>query len=224
MATAAGLQEAHRGTHRRLVITSSPVDVHLVAALAGRDAYPHRQLKLALPSHSRPRVRGMMVEPSEVTDMDLYLMQHGQATTETADPERPLTDAGRAAVQRVAKRARAADVRISACLHSGKLRAEQTAQLLVREIGVEPSAEARPGLAPNDPVVPVAQRLRAETEHQSLALVGHMPFLGRLASLLVAGDEQAQVVGFQMGGLVKLEPKVDRDGFSVAWALPPDLA
>ena len=206
------------------MITSSPVDVHLVAALAGRDAYPHRQLKLALPSHSRPRVRGMMVEPSEVTDMDLYLMQHGQATTETEDPERPLTDAGRAAVQRVAKRARAADVRISACLHSGKLRAEQTAQLLVREIGVEPSAEARPGLAPNDPVVPVAQRLRAETEHQSLALVGHMPFLGRLASLLVVGDEQAQVVGFQMGGLVKLEPKVDRDGFSVAWALPPDLA
>ena len=156
--------------------------------------------------------------------MDLYLMQHGQATTETEDPERPLTDAGRAAVQRVAKRARAADIRISGCLHSGKLRAEQTAQLLVREIGVEPSVEARPGLAPNDPVVPVAQWLRAETEHQSLALVGHMPFLGRLASLLVVGDEQAQVVGFQMGGLVKLEPKVDRDGFSVAWALPPDLA
>jgi phosphohistidine phosphatase SixA len=105
--------------------------------------------------------------------MDLYLMQHGQATTETEDPERPLTDAGRAAVQRVAERARAADVRISGCLHSGKLRAEQTAQLLVREIGVEPSVEARPGLAPNDPVVPVAQWLRAETEHQSLALVGH---------------------------------------------------
>jgi hypothetical protein len=42
--------------------------------------------------------------------------------------------------------------------------------------------------------------------------------------LLVAGDEQAQVVGFQLGGLVKLEPKVHRDGFSVAWALPPDLA
>jgi phosphohistidine phosphatase len=166
----------------------------------------------------------MMVEPSEVTDMDLYLMQHGQATTETEDPERPLTDAGRAAVQRVAKRSRAADVRISGCLHSGKLRAEQTAQLLVREIGVEPSVEARPGLAPNDPVVPVAQWLRAQTEHQSLALVGHMPFLGRLASLLVVGDEQAQVVGFQMGGLVKLEPKVDRDGFAVAWALPPDLA
>ena len=82
------------------------------------------------PHTSQLRVRGMMVEPSEVTDMDLYLMQHGQATTETEDPERPLTDAGRAAVQRVAKRARAAGVRIGGCLHSGKLRAEQTAQLL----------------------------------------------------------------------------------------------
>jgi len=140
----------------------------------------------------------MMVEASEASDMELYLMQHGQATTETEDPERPLTDAGRAAVQRVAKRARAADVRISGCLHSGKLRAEQTAQLLVREIGGEPSIEARPGLAPNDPV---AQWFRAETEHQPLALVGHLPFLGRLASLLVVGDERAQVVGFRMGGL-----------------------
>ncbi len=166
----------------------------------------------------------MMVETSEVTEMDLYLMQHGQATTEAEDPERPLTDAGRAAVQRVARRARAAGVRISGCLHSGKLRAQQTAQLLVTEIGVEPSLEARPGLAPKDPVAPVAQWLRASSGHESLALVGHQPFLGKLASLLVVGDEQAQVVGFQMGCLVKLEPKVDRDGFVLAWALPPDLA
>ena len=134
------------------------------------------------------------------------------------------TPAGVARTARAARDLPALDARISGCLHSGKLRAEQTAQLLAREIGMEASVEARPGLAPNDSVVPVAQWLRAETEHKSLALVGHMPFLGRLASLLVIGDERAQVVGFQMGGMVKLEPKVDRDGFSVAWALPPDLA
>ena len=156
--------------------------------------------------------------------MDLYLMQHGQAATEADDPERPLTDAGRAAVQRVAKRARAADIRVDACVHSGKLRAAQTAQLLVTEIGVEPSAEARPGLAPNDPVAPIARWLRAKAEQESVALVGHLPFLGRLASLLVVGDEQAQVIAFRMAGLVKLEPTVDREGFCVAWVLPPDLA
>ena len=156
--------------------------------------------------------------------MDLYLMQHGQATAQEEDPERPLTDAGRSAVQRVAERARAADVRISGCMHSGKLRAAQTAHLLMDEIGGGMSVEARSGLAPKDPVVPVARWLGAEAAHESLALVGHMPFLGRLASLLIVGDEHAQVVGFHMGGLVKLEPKVDREGFCVAWALPPDLA
>jgi phosphohistidine phosphatase len=209
---------------------SSTVQEAIDIALARSGAEPgpgrfRRRSWCAAGDHSSPpSVRAVMGKKSEVTDMDLYLMQHGQATTETENPERPLTDAGRAAVQRVAESARAADVRISGCLHSGKLRAEQTAQLLAREIGVTPSVEARAGLAPNDPVLPVAQWLRTQTEHPSLALVGHVPFLGRLASLLVAGDEQAQVVGFQMGGLVKLEPKVDRDGFFVAWALPPDLA
>src|SRR5918996_4408968 len=96
----------------------------------------------------------MMERASEVTAMDLYLMQHGQATTDAENPERPLTDAGRAAVQRVAVRARAAGVRVGHCVHSGKLRAEQTARLLVSEIGAEASVEARSGLAQNDPVAP----------------------------------------------------------------------
>jgi hypothetical protein len=78
-------------------------------------------LRCATPdaSHSsRLSVRGMMVEPSEVTDMDLYLMQHGQATTETEDPERPLTDAGRAAVQRVAAFGSAAACTAESCAQS----------------------------------------------------------------------------------------------------------
>jgi phosphohistidine phosphatase len=166
----------------------------------------------------------MMEGASEVTAMDLYLMQHGQATTGAENPERPLTDAGRAAVQRVAARARAAGVHVSHCVHSGKLRAEQTARLLLGEVGAEASVETRPGLAPNDPVAPTAEWLRGVTDHQALALVGHLPFLDRLASLLVADDEDAQVVHFRMGGLVKLEPKEDRDGFAVVWAIPPDLA
>jgi phosphohistidine phosphatase len=166
---------------------------------------------------------GIMTMSMEVTGMDLYLMQHGEATTDAENPERPLTDAGRTAVQRVAARARTAGVRVSRCVHSGKLRAEQTAQLLMHEIGEEVSVEARPGLSPNDAVTPAAEWLRELTEDQALAVVGHLPFLDRLASLLVAGDEEAQVVRFRMGGLVKLEPKNNGDGFSVAWALPPDF-
>jgi hypothetical protein len=42
--------------------------------------------------------------------------------------------------------------------------------------------------------------------------------------LLVSGDAEAEVVRFRNGGLVKPEPQDEGDGFSVAWALPPDLA
>ena len=153
--------------------------------------------------------------------MDLFLMQHGEALAETDDPARPLTGAGRAAVERVAGRAQAAGVRVDRCLHSGKLRAEQTAMVLAGAVGAR--IEARTGLAPNDPVAPVAQWLRGSVEDRSIALVGHLPFLDRLASLLIGDDENAHVIEFQMGGLVKLVPKQQGAGFAVAWALTPEI-
>ena len=154
--------------------------------------------------------------------MDLYLMQHGEAVAEDVDPARPLTEAGRAAVRRVAERAGAAGVRVDRCVHSGKLRAEQSAQILAGVIG--DGVQAGAGLAPNDPVAPTAQWLRESGFDDAVALVGHLPFLGRLAGLLIAGNENAEVLQFRMGGLVKLAPTTDRAGFVVAWALPPELA
>lgn len=64
--------------------------------------------------------------------MKLYLVQHGESKPESEDPARPLTNAGRAAVEQVGYhlfRAAllAADVVIR---HSGKLRAAQTARIL----------------------------------------------------------------------------------------------
>jgi len=156
--------------------------------------------------------------------MDLYLMQHGEARPEAVDPARPLTEAGRVAVRRVAERARAAGVRVDVCVHSGRLRAEQTAQILAGVLGSVNGPEPRAGLAPNDPIAPTAQWLRGFGPDDAVAVIGHLPFLGRLAGLLIAGDENAEVIGFQMGGLVKLVPTEDHARFSVAWALPPELA
>ena len=150
----------------------------------------------------------------------LYLMQHGEAEPEQADPQRPLTPSGRAAVERVATRARRAGVRLDLCIHSGKSRAAQSAELLAAVMAAQ--VEQRDGLAPNDPVGPTAAWLRDIAE--PVALVGHLPFLGKLASLLVAGNEGADSVRFTMGGLVCLVPSETAGRFSLAWALPPDLA
>ncbi len=155
--------------------------------------------------------------------MDVYLMQHGEAAAEADDPARALTGAGQAAVARVASRAQAAGVRIDRCLHSGKLRAKQTAELLAAAVGSN-RVEPRDGLAPNDPITPTVEWLGAESADKSIAVVGHLPFLDRLASSLIADDQDAEVIRFQMGGLVKLVPKPDRGGFAVAWMLSPDIA
>jgi len=156
--------------------------------------------------------------------MDLYLMQHGEATSEAENQERPLTEAGQAAVQAISKRAGAAGVHVGGCVHSGRRCAEQSAQLFMAGLGGQAEVSARDGLAPNDAVAPTTQWLRTATERDAIAVIGHLPFLDRLASLLVVGDEEAQVARFRMGGPIKLEPKDTGEGFIIAWALPPELA
>jgi phosphohistidine phosphatase len=154
--------------------------------------------------------------------MQLYLMQHGEATSEEDNPDRPLTARGRADVARVASRARASGLSLRTILHSGKLRAEQSARIVVDEMGAG-AVSQRGGLAPNDAVAPVAAWL-AQQDAESIAIIGHQPFLGRLAALLVAAVDEAQVIVFRMGGLVALVPKPHRPGFSVTWALVPEIA
>jgi phosphohistidine phosphatase len=155
--------------------------------------------------------------------MDVYLMQHGEAAAEADDPARPLTEGGRAAVTRVAAKAQTAGVQIDRLLHSGKLRAEQTAQILAAALGNAP-IEARDGLAPDDATNPIARWLGGQSGDGSVAIIGHLPFLDRLASSLVAGDEEAHVISFQNAGLIKLVQNAERGGFSVAWVLVPEIA
>jgi phosphohistidine phosphatase len=155
--------------------------------------------------------------------MDVHLMQHGEAVAADLDPARPLTGAGRAAVARVAGHAAACGVRIDRIVHSGKLRAQQTAEILADALGCADIA-AVPGLKPNDDVVAAADSLIDADRPGSVAIVGHLPFLDRLASLLIVGDPTAHVIAVRNGGLVKVVPTAGGSGFSVAWIITPDVA
>lgn len=77
---------------------------------------------------------------------------------------------------------------------------------------------AIPGLAPRDDVHPVAEALQDEA--QPVMLVGHLPFLDRLASLLVIGDADHSIVRFQIGGIVCLVR--DDENWAVSWMATPD--
>lgn len=152
--------------------------------------------------------------------MRLYLTQHGLALPKEADPERPLSEQGHADVQRLAEFLGHLGVRVEAVLHSGKARAEQTASLLADSLLPAGRPQARPGLGPKDPVEPLAAAIDAWTT--DTVLVGHLPFLGRLASLLLAADRDRPTLAFQPGSMVCLER--DADGqWVLLWMLRPEL-
>src|SRR5438105_7559781 len=117
--------------------------------------------------------------------MQIYLVQHGEAKPDEIDPERRLTENGTRAVQKVADFLRmSGGMPVDAIWHSGKPRAQQTAELLRPATGAaEGAVIQRDGLAPKDAVEPIKQEV--EQGNSDVMIVGHLPFLGRLAALLL---------------------------------------
>ena len=135
--------------------------------------------------------------------MRLFLMQHGQALPAAEHPDRPLTDQGRCEVETVAALLARGKPRVSRIVHSGKTRARQTADLLANPLTPGQPVEAAAGLDPNDPVDPWIPVIDGWTEDR--LLVGHQPFLGKLVSRLVLGEERT-VVDYRPGTVVCLDP------------------
>ncbi len=153
--------------------------------------------------------------------MKLYLIQHGEAKPESADPERSLTSRGEEEVKKVSEAAKRLKIRPSKVFHSGKMRAKQTAEIVARSLLIPgASVQAVDGLNPNDRVLPWEVSISQEKE--DLMIVGHLPFLEKLASLLLCGEENARVVLFRYGAIVCLEQKQDR-GWAVRWILTPEM-
>ncbi|MCH8271514.1 MAG: hypothetical protein IH985_09945 [Planctomycetes bacterium] len=71
-----------------------------------------------------------------------------------------------------------------------------------------------------DPTGDVANEASGWTD--DVVLVGHLPFMGRLAARLVAGREDPGVAAFRPGGMLCLE-RGEEGGWEIAWMLRPEL-
>lgn len=131
----------------------------------------------------------------------LILVRHGEANTEGTDANRTLTARGEAAAQRVAGWAVSAGFTVDEIRHSGKRRAEQTAETFARALGVA-DIKGVSGLSPNDDPDAMAAVLQVETAR--VMLVSHLPFLSRLVSLLLINDPDRVVVDFRPTTFVAL--------------------
>ena len=150
--------------------------------------------------------------------MKLYLVQHGEAVSKEEDPERPLSAKGKKDVMKLAACLKAAGQRVDLVLHSGKLRAMQTADILAEAILVEGAIEVREGLKPNDTV----QDLLLDEHNKDTMLVGHLPFMARMVSYLVTGKDEPAIVNYQPGSIVCLEKDEEEEIWQIQWMLRPD--
>ncbi|MEW6584788.1 MAG: phosphohistidine phosphatase SixA [Nitrospirota bacterium] len=152
--------------------------------------------------------------------MRLYLVQHGEAKREEDDSARPLSAKGLQDITKVASYLSKLDVRADSILHSTKLRARQTAEVLYEYLKPLKGLLEKDGLAPLDDPEIWKERVRDSAEN--LFLVGHLPHLNRLSSLLLCGDTERSVIAFQMAGVVCLE-RDDKGTWSVKWMIAPDI-
>lgn len=152
--------------------------------------------------------------------MRLFLVQHAESRPEAEDPSRGLTGKGQSDVEKVAAFLKPLGLSVAAIWHSGKTRAVQTAEILSRAVSASQGVTKHDGLAPMDPVRPIQEEVSRVLD--DLMLVGHLPFMGKLASALAAGSESAEVVAFLQGGIVCLE-RDEKGTWQILWAVTPNL-
>jgi phosphohistidine phosphatase len=151
--------------------------------------------------------------------MEVYLVQHAEAMSEDQNPERPLTADGRHATADVAVVAARLDVKVQQIRHSGKTRAAQTAEILGEALKPPDGVVQMDGLGPLDDVEPVAVELAHSA--RPVMLVGHLPFMERLAGMMLTGDAGQPVVKFTNAGIVCL---VLDNHWQVTWIVTPEIA
>jgi phosphohistidine phosphatase len=152
--------------------------------------------------------------------MALYLVQHGRSLPEDQDPERGLAQEGISDVNRIANLARDYGIRVSCIQHSGKKRAQQTADIFASTLNPERGIQQRDGINPLDDVKTVADQIDSGAD---LMLVGHLPFMARLTSYLVTGQIEKPVFKFQNGGILCLDREIEDETWVIKWALLPTI-
>lgn len=153
--------------------------------------------------------------------MDLYLVQHGKPLPKDQDPDKSLSDQGKEEVERVAAFLNRAGISVEEVYHSGKTRARQSAEQMAAKLnpGIQPVEKE--GISPLDEVQPMAKEL--ESRSKDLMIVGHLPYLNKLASLLTTEDESTLVIAFQQGSAVCLRRDEGERLWAVSWMVVPGI-
>ncbi|UCE95985.1 MAG: phosphohistidine phosphatase SixA [Candidatus Bathyarchaeota archaeon] len=153
--------------------------------------------------------------------MKLFLVQHAKAKNKNEDPTRPLSEKGWKDIKKIAKYAEEyLHIDIRQIFHSGKLRAEQTAEVLAKDLNPPEKVTIDKNLEPLGDPKAWKRQLIETTE--DVMLVGHLPHLSKLASSLLFSNEDQKAIAFKMGGIVCLQ-RGQQHRWTIQWMITPEI-
>lgn len=146
----------------------------------------------------------------------IYFAQHGLAVDKTEDPERPLSAEGISQTEAIAHQLKVASIPVSCIFHSGKRRAQQTAEIFASTLST-PASTAIHGMSPMDSCKILETNLN--TNHA--LYVGHLPHLEKFVTLLVTKKEAPNILQFKNSSIVCLNN--NDENFTIQWHITPGL-
>lgn len=153
--------------------------------------------------------------------MKLYCVRHGIACGSEVNPARPLTDLGAMEVANIAGYLSQRGVVIDHIMHSCQLRATETAALFAQAFPAACITVCDTLLTEQGDIEPLLAVIAAMEE--DTLLVGHLPFLLKLISTLVAGDVNlSPIVKFSPGTVICLEHG-QNGRWVINWLLSPAM-
>ncbi len=152
--------------------------------------------------------------------MKIYLIQHGHSLSKEEDPKRSLSEKGKEDLKKVAKFLEGQGIKVKTLIHSKKERAIQTAHIISQDIEILQGPEEIDGLSPLDDPKIIFERIKDYED--DIMIVGHLPHLSKLASLILLGDESKELIRFQQGGVVCIEGDWS-NGFKICWMVVPSI-
>lgn len=138
--------------------------------------------------------------------MDLYIVRHGIAVrrdSQVPDSQRPLTAEGAKRFAQVSRGLRRLGVRLTGIWTSPLVRARQTAEILAEEFSLTASVREEAALQPDTDPAALVEPLSGIPAASHLAVVGHDPHLGRLATYLLTGLTTG-VISIKKGGVARI--------------------
>ena len=155
---------------------------------------------------------------------ELYLIRHGVAESRGEawpdDTKRPLTEDGMSRLRKSARALARLGVMFDVVLTSPLVRTQQTAEIVASASSPKPPIINVDALAPDGSTAAVISELEKHSKRTRIAIVGHEPGIGELASKLIGMRAELE---FKKGAIARIDVEIlpPKGPGVLRWFVPP---